>query len=159
MVTILSHPRGGSPLWFELDPPQSSGWMLWMKTIFLAGVLALMVTGCVSTVTGEKTAGIPFISDTYPSLYRRPPEVIFQAARQVIVDDGVLTNEGSNYNGTNEVRFVKGKVNECSVWISIAPAEQDLTKVMVQVRRSGGGSNLSVAHQIDKEIAVKLARQ
>jgi hypothetical protein len=102
---------------------------------------------------------VPFVNDKFGSLYRVPRDVVFQAAKDVVKEDGVLTNEGTNYEGTNEVKFVQGKVNESKVWISVAGAEGNLTRVEVQTRRDGGGTDMMLAHQIDKEIAVKMARK
>jgi hypothetical protein len=130
-----------------------------MKTKLLAALFAaLMVTsGCISTVTGGKVAGVPFLTDAIQSEYKLPPEVIFVATKEVIKADGVLTSEGINYSPTNAVKTVQGKVDQCSVWVRIAPLDPQVTSVAVQVRTGGGGSNMSLAQQIDKEIAVKLA--
>ena len=45
-----------------------------MKTKFAAVVLGLVVlaAGCVSTVSGSKTAGVPFVNDTIEARYERP---------------------------------------------------------------------------------------
>jgi len=132
-----------------------------MKMKLFAGVLGavILVTGCVSTVSGGKTAGVPFVNDKFEALYKVPADVVYQAAKDVVKEDGILTNEGTNYDGTNEVRFVQGKVNESKVWISVEAADKELTKVTVQTRRDGGGTDQVLAHQIDKEIAVKMARK
>jgi hypothetical protein len=132
-----------------------------MKMKLLAGVFGavILVAGCVDTVSGGKTAGVPFVNDKFGSLYRVPRDVVFQAAKDVVKDDGVLTNEGTNYEGTNEVKFVQGKIGESKVWISVASADSDLTRVTVQTRRDGGGTDMMLAHQVDKEIAVKMARK
>ena len=132
-----------------------------MKMKLLACVLGavVLVTGCVDTASGGKTAAIPFIKDKFLSLYKVAPEIVYQAAKDVIKDDGIITNEGINYTGPTQVKFVQGKVNESKVWIGVTPADKDLTQVTVQVRRSGGGSDLVLANQIDKEIAVRMARQ
>jgi hypothetical protein len=130
-----------------------------MKTKFLAALFGglLATAGCVDTVTGGKTAGVPFIKDTFEGAYRLPPDVIFAAAKEVIRADGVLLNEGINYSPTNEVKVVQGRVNQCRVWVQIAPVDSQVTSIAVQTRTSGGGSDLNLAHQIDKEIAIKLA--
>jgi hypothetical protein len=111
----------------------------------------------VNPVTGGKTAGVPFINDTFEGAYKLPPDVIFVAAKEVVKEDGVLTSEGTNYSPTNAVKVVQGRVNECTVRVRIAPVDSQVTSVAVQVRTDGGGANMGLAHQIDKEIAVKLA--
>ena len=120
-------------------------------------VLLLLATGCVDTVAGGKTGGLPFVKDKFENRYQKPPELVFQAAKQVIRDDGILTNAGINYEQTNEVKVVTGRVNECTVWVRIAPVDAKVTDVTVQARNGGGGSNVDLIHQIATEIAVKLA--
>jgi hypothetical protein len=131
-----------------------------MKTKLLAALFAglLATAGCVDTVTGRKTAGVPFIKDRFESLYKVPPEVIFAAAKQVVREDGVLTSEGVNYSPAGEAKVVQGRVNERTVWVRITPVDPQITSVAVEIRTNGGGSDLDLAEQIDKEIAVKLAQ-
>ncbi len=75
-----------------------------MKTKLLAALFGglLATAGCVDTVTGGKTAGVPFIRDTVEGRYKLPPDVIFAAAKEVIKEDGVLTDEGIHHGQTNE---------------------------------------------------------
>ena len=75
----------------------------------------------------------------------------------MIREDGVLTSEGTTYAPNNEAKVVQGRVNERTVWVRIAAVDPQITSVTVQTRTSGGGSDLDLADQIDKEIAVKLA--
>ena len=132
-----------------------------MKMKLLAGLLGavILVAGCVSTASGGKTAAVPFTKDKFVSRYKVAPEIVIQAAKEVVKNDGVVTNEGINYAGTNEVKYVQGKVNEAKVWVSVSVVEKDLTEVIVQVRRGSGGSDLALANQINKEIAIKLAKE
>jgi hypothetical protein len=130
-----------------------------MNAKLLAAIIGLLIvaSGCVRTVTGEKTGGVPFINDTVQAAYKLPPEAIFAAAKQVIREEGILTNEGTIYEPTNTVKVVQGRVNQCAVWVRIAPVDSQVTSVEVEVRTQGGGSRMALAHEIDKEIAVKLA--
>jgi hypothetical protein len=130
-----------------------------MKTKLLVALFAglLATAGCVDTVTGGKTAGVPFIKDTVEGRYKAPPDVIFAAAKEVMKEDGVLTDEGIHHGTTNEAKVVQGRVNECTVWVRIAPMDSQVTSVEVQTRTNAGGSDMALAHQIDKEIAVRLA--
>lgn len=135
-----------------------------MKFKIFAGLMgaALLTAGCVSTVTGEKTAGIPFIKDKIEARYERPPEAVFQAARQVISENGQLVHEGTLYGQTNVlgnvVKTIEGKVNERSVWVRVEQLDPKITDVTVQTRTSGGVSDIDLAAEIDKEIAIKLSR-
>lgn len=130
-----------------------------MKTVlFLALAGAVLLTaGCVGTVTGGRTLGVPFVKDKLEDRYKMSPDVIFAAAKDVIRADGVLTKEGVNYSTTNEMKVVQGRVSECTVWVSVAPVDAQVTSVIVQTRTPNGGSNMNLAHQIQVEIAVKLA--
>lgn len=120
-------------------------------------VLVLVTAGCVERVTGGKTVGVPFIKDKFEGLYNLPPDVILAATKEVIKKDGVLTSEGINYTETNQVKVVQGRVNQCAVWVRIAPVDAKITSVAVQTRTSAGGSDIDLAHQIATEIAVRLA--
>jgi hypothetical protein len=135
-----------------------------MKFKIFAGVagLAILVAGCVNTVTGGKTAGVPFIKDTIESRYEKPAEPVFQAARQVIAENGMLITEGNLYGQTNAlgnmVRTIKGKVNERTVYIRVEALDPKITGTAVQTRTSGGVSDIDLAALIDKQIYIKLAR-
>jgi hypothetical protein len=135
-----------------------------MNIRFLAGILGLVLVsaGCVDTVTGRKTAAVPFMKDKIESRYERPSEQVFQAAKEVIAFNGTLINEGVLYGQTNVVanlvKTVEGKVNQRTVWVRIEQVEPRLTAVAVQTRTSGGGTDIELAAEIDKQIALKLVR-
>jgi hypothetical protein len=137
-----------------------------LKLRIFAGAVALMaavlVTGCVNTVTGQRTAGVPFIKDTIEARYDKPAEPVFQAARAVIAENGMLMNEGTLYGQTNSLgnvaRTIKGKVNERTVYVRVEALDPRITATAVQTRTSAGVSDIDLAAQIDKQIALKLAR-
>ena len=134
-----------------------------MKIKFFAALtlVALLAAGCVDTVTGQKTAGVPFIKDTIEARYEMPVDPVFQAARKVISEDGMLITEGTLYGQTNAlgnvVRTIKGKVNERTVYVRVEALDPRITGTAVQTRTSGGVSDIDLAAQIDKQIAIKLA--
>ena len=66
-----------------------------MKTKIFAVVagLVLVGVGCVSTVGGNKTAGVPFLKDKITSKYDRPADEVLQAAEEVVKFNGVLVSE------------------------------------------------------------------
>ncbi|HLP76076.1 MAG TPA: DUF3568 family protein, partial [Candidatus Paceibacterota bacterium] len=135
-----------------------------MNTKIFAGLLglALLAVGCVDTVTGRKTAAVPFIKDKIESRYERPVDQVFQAAKDVIAFNGALVHEGILYGQTNAVgnlvKTIEGKVNQRTVWIRVEQIEPKITDVAVQTRTSGGGSDIDLAAEIDKQIALKLVR-
>ena len=134
-----------------------------MKFKIFAGLaaVAVLVSGCVDTVTGGKTAGVPFLKDTIEARYEKPAEPVFQAARAVIAENGMLINEGTLYGQTNSLgnvaRTIKGKVNERMVYVRVEALDPKITGTAVQTRTSAGVSDIDLAAQIDKQIALKLA--
>jgi hypothetical protein len=135
-----------------------------LKFTIFAGLVAAaaLVAGCVNTVTGGRTAGVPFIRDTIEARYDKPADPVFQAARAVIAENGTLMNEGTLYGQTNSLgnvaRTIKGKVNERTVYVRVEALDPKITATAVQTRTSAGVSDIDLAAQIDKQIALKLAR-
>jgi hypothetical protein len=131
-----------------------------MKMKFLLAMMAasalVVVTGCVSKVSGGSAAGLPFVKRTVTGYYHRPVDEVFEAAKQVIAANGVLGKE-SILHETNLVKTAEGKINQCDVWVSVKAVEPQLTEVLVQQRTQGGGSDMDLAHEVEKQIAVKLA--
>jgi hypothetical protein len=123
------------------------------------GALLLAGVSCVSTVSGTKTAGVPWIKDSMEGNYARTVDQAIEAAKAVILVNGTLLNETTQYNAeTNSVRTVEGKVNDRRVWVRVSEREPNVTQVLVQTRNSAGGSDLGLAHELEKQIALKLAR-
>jgi len=122
------------------------------------GALLLAGVGCVSTVSGTKTAGVPWIKDSMVGNYERSVDQVTEAAKAVILANGTLVNETTQYEQTNTVRTVEGKVSSRRVWIRITAIEPKVTQVQVQTRNSAGGSDLELAHELEKQIALKLVR-
>ncbi len=129
-----------------------------MKPIIFAILTGLLIVGagCVSTVSERTTPGLPFVKDKIQGRYERPVEEIFVAAKDVIRANGVLVNESVLYNETNLVKTVEGKVNERNVWVRVEAVDPKVTEVTVQTRTPGGGSDIDLAHELEKEIALKL---
>ena len=53
---------------------------------------------------------------------------------------------------------VEGKVNGRRVWVRVTEREPNVSQVLVQTRNSAGGSDLDLAHELEKQIALKLVR-
>ena len=128
-----------------------------MNTKFLAvsAAAAILAAGCVGTVTGHKTAAVPFVNDRIEGRYERPPAQIYDAAKAVLTFNGTVLSE-STLHGTNTVLALEGKVNQRKVWISVTPVDAKVTSVIVQARTQGGGTDLLLCHELDKQIALKL---
>jgi hypothetical protein len=135
--------------------------MTTMKLKFFAALagLGVLAAGCVDTVTGERTMGVPFVTDKVESRYEASADRVFDAAKQVVTEDGSLSHEGSFYNSTNSVnavRTIEGKVNERTVWVAVAQEDAKVSNVTVQTRTQAGATDMDLARQIDKQILLKL---
>jgi hypothetical protein len=70
----------------------------------------------------------------------------------------VLANDSTLYNQGNVVRTVEGKVNQRSIWVRIEGIDPKITSVIVQARTRGGFADVDLAHELEKQIALKLTR-
>jgi hypothetical protein len=121
-------------------------------------LLALIAVGCVSTVSGGKTAGVPFTKDTVEGRYQKPLDAVYNSAREVISANGALSTESIVHGDTNTVKTIVGKVNQRTVYIRVTSLDSQFTSVAVQARTSGGGSDIDLAHELEKQIALGLVR-
>jgi hypothetical protein len=124
--------------------------------VALLGALVVVVAGCVDTVSGGKTGGVPFMKDSLEGRYERPLDECFGAAKEVVSALGVLNTESILHSATNTTKTVEGKINQRNVWIRVEAVEPKITAVSVQTRTKGGGVDIDLAHEIEKEIALKL---
>lgn len=115
-------------------------------SIALAGL-----TGCVSTIDGKSQAGVPFIKDTVEGRYERPFQQVWIATKDVLAFNGTLTREDVIGH------VLEAKVDARTVWVRVEDVDGKITRVIVQTRTKAGGSDLELAGEIDKQIAVRLA--
>ena len=119
-----------------------------------AAVLALAGTGCITTVDGHKDAGVPFRKDKIVSRYQLPLDQIFLAAKEVLGGEkgglGVLQAENRVNNS------LVAKVNTRMVYVKITEVEANINEIVVQVRTDAGWSDVDLASEIDKQIALRL---
>ena len=132
-----------------------------MKMKFLAGFigigLAFITAGCVSTVTGTYAPGFP-VKDSMVGRYQRSIDDVYSAAIAVVNNNGVLITEYIPHDSTNTVRALKAKIDKEDIYIRVEAIDPQITQVTVQARTMMGG-DLEEAHELDKEIALQLARQ
>lgn len=129
-----------------------------MKTglfVLLAG-MALCLTGCVSTVTEQKSSGVPAFRDRVEGRYERPINQVFEAAKRALNSYGNVSAEGQLHTSTNQVRTIEGFVNQNSIYVRVEALEPRLTLVVVQVRTKWGGTDLQMAHELEKRVALEL---
>ena len=132
-----------------------------MKLKILCGflvVLAIIATGCVNTVSGGKAAGMPFMKDKVEGHYERSVDAVFTAAKEVVSANGTLSSESIVHGDTNQVKTIVGKVNDRTVYVRVMPVDATVTSVTVQARTQGGGSDIDLAHYLEKLIALKLVK-
>src|SRR5215212_7503812 len=102
------------------------------KLFLLLLAAAIVSVGCVGTVTGRRTGGVPFVKDTVEGRYERPLDQVFEAAKEVVKYNGTLVNESILHTETNTVKTVEGKVNQRNVWVRVEAADPKITAVVVQ---------------------------
>ncbi len=119
--------------------------------------MVMILAGCVNTVSGTHTAGV-HAADRVVARYERPVDEVYTAAVQVMNSNGVLLTEYIPHDTTNTVRSLMGKANQEKVWIRVEAVDPQITQVTVQARTAMGGDYQEAA-QLDKEIALQLARQ
>ena len=130
------------------------------KFIFALSIVAVIAaTGCVKTVSGTRTFASSWGKDTVAGRYQRPMDQVYRAAGEVIRDNGVMLQEFIPHDSTNAVRSILGKVNDRKVWISVEAVDMRTSQVDVQARTKWGTRDLDLIHQLEKEVALKLAAQ
>jgi hypothetical protein len=122
----------------------------------ILGAIALGVAGCVKTVDGEKTAGLHLSRDKVHGNYKFPLNTVFDASKKALQSLGQLTRESALLENTNQVRTLEGKVQGTDVWIRVEVVSPQVTAVTVQARTTWVGSNVPVAHEVEKQIALNL---
>jgi hypothetical protein len=127
-----------------------------MKKNFLIAltgvVLAVSFSGCVSTVDGRNRAGVPWVKDKIESRYERTVTQVTDAAREALKANGTLISEDVVNN------TLTAKVDTRTVYVKINKLDPKVTQVITQVRTKGGGSDVDLAAEIDKQIALNLQR-
>ena len=126
----------------------------------LAGIVVIVATGCVKTVSGTHSAAPnPWGQDRFVNKYERSADQVYQASVSVIKNNGVLLTEYIPHDATNAVRALYGKVNQRNVWINVDPVDPNITQVTVQVRSTAGFRDLDLTHELAAEIALQLQAQ
>lgn len=122
----------------------------------LAGV-ALCVVGCVSTVTEPKPGSLPAYRDRVERRFDRPLNDVFAASKRALNTYGNITGESAFSTATNQVRTLSGLVNQNKVWMRIEGVTPSATLVTVQMRAALGGTDLTMAQELENRIALELA--
>jgi len=121
----------------------------------LAGIV-LVTAGCVKTVSGTRSPALWFGKDSVQGRYERSLDQVYQAAVAAIKTDGVLLTEYIPHDATNSTLSFYGKVNDHNVWVRVEAIDPRITEVTVQSRTPLGNTDIDVAHEVEKEIALQL---
>ncbi len=130
-----------------------------MKTKMLVALLGglVLVAGCVGTVNDRHTAAVPFVKDKFEGRYERSMDQVYAAAVEVIRLNGAIAQESVVNPGPTQLKTMEAKVNGRNVWVRVEPVDTKITSVIVQVRTKGGGADLQLTQELQKQIAVQLA--
>ncbi len=120
----------------------------WLLTIL---VLALVATGCVSTVDNRKLAGNPLMKDKIVRVYERPVLQTWGAAKEVLSANGLIIHED-----VMQSTFT-AKIDTRTVLVKVEAVDPKMTRVTTQVRTRMRNADLDLAGEIDKQIALRLA--
>ena len=132
-----------------------------MKTKIFAVLvgIAIVTAGCVKTVSDTPTPTmVPFGKDSVEGRYPRSLDQVYQAAVTVVNNNGAVVTEFIPHDTTNSVRSLQGKVDQCNVWMRVEAVEPRITSVIVETRTKWGNKDIDLAHELEKEIALQLAR-
>jgi hypothetical protein len=126
-----------------------------MLVVLLGGLV--LVSGCVKTVNDRHSFALSPGRDKFEGRYQRTPDPVYAAAVEVINYNGTISRESIINPGPDQVKAIEAKVNERSVWVRVQAVDATVTSVKVQVRTKGGGTDLTLTQELQKQIAVKLA--
>ncbi len=114
-------------------------------------MLVLFGAGCVGTVDNRREYGNPLVKDKIVRVYERPVVQCWAAAKDVLAANGTIINEDVMQS------TVSARVDTRTVRVKTEAVDQKMTRVTTQVRTKLGNSDLDLAGEIDKQIALRLA--
>ena len=143
----------------RLDALRECGWIRAMRMKMLVVILGglVVVAGCVGTVNDRHAFALSPGQDTFESRYRRPVNLVYDAAVDVVKSNGTISRETTISPGTNEVKAIEAQISERKVWVRVQAVDPEITSVKVQVRTGGGGKDLNLTQQLQNQIGIKLA--
>jgi hypothetical protein len=124
----------------------------------LAGVTLFALTGCVNTVTEQKTPGVKLSPDKLENRYEVTLNQAFDAAKIALKNFGMVSRESTLLQSSNQVRTLEGEANGRNVWVRLEALEPKLTAVTVQARSTWAGSDVQTAHDLATRIALELSK-
>lgn len=129
-----------------------------IKVLFSLVIAVAVVTGCRNTQSGRSVAAVPFVKDSVEGRYERTVPQVYSAAKAVVIANGTLQNEITQHSTNGAVILaIEGRVQDRKVFVGVKEVDPKVTSVTVQVRTKAGGTDVDLAHELEKQIAVKLA--
>ncbi len=125
-------------------------------TTLLALAVAATLVGCVGKVTETTPGTKPAYQDRVTNQYQRSVDQVFEATKQAVTSFGNVTRADTVLAATNQVRTVEGVINGRSIYIRLEEVKPKTTTAVVQVRTKAGGTDLRVAADVVRQIAVYL---
>ena len=132
-----------------------------MKTKIFAALVGITIVtaGCVKTVSDTHVATVSFGKDSVEGRYPRTMDQVYLAAVQVIQNNGAVITEFIPHDTTNIVRSLQGKVDQSDVWVRVEAIDpKPITSIIVEARTKWGNKDIDLAHELEKEVALQLAR-
>lgn len=121
----------------------------WLACLLLCAVLPL-ATGCRSDVSGHNRFAVPFVKDTIESKYNRSIDKVAVATRETLAFNGTVTSDDA------VTRTMQAQINNRRVYVKLEEIEPQVTRVLVQVFTKSGGTDIDLAAEMDKQIALRL---
>lgn len=112
---------------------------------------ALVTAGCVGTIDGRREAANPLVKDRIVRVYERPVLECWAAAKEVLAVNGTVFSEDVMQSA------VSARVDTRTVRVKVEEMDKKMTRLTVQVRTRFGNSDLDLAGELDKQIALQLA--
>ena len=124
-----------------------------LKTFLLlgTGLGAMLLAGCVGTIDGRKSPGVPFTKDKLERRYERTTHEIWDAAKDVLKYNGRLYSEDMLQS------TLEASVDERTVWVRIEEVDPKVSKVTVQARTKAGLGDVEMASWMVEQIGLRLA--
>ena len=100
--------------------------------------MAMVMTGCVSTLDGRKEAGNPMVKDKLVRVYERPVMQCWAATKDVLTVNGTVFSEDVMQS------TISARVDTRTVRVKVEAIDPKMTRVTVQTRTKMGNSDLDL---------------
>jgi hypothetical protein len=119
-------------------------------TLLTLSCLIFAGAGCYTAGDGGLKVGVPFGKDTIVSRYERPYDQVKRATIAVLKRNGTLTSDDL------VKKVLAARIDTHTIWVQLDDSEPKIVKVSVQARTNGGGPDVDMASEIDKQIYGEL---